>query len=402
MKYDESEMDLLINLVIVALGAMAILSFWLMHVLSKNHDMNQLKLKQIKLEHENVLLTARQDEQERTFKQVNRELHDSVKQSLLLSRMNQLALQVMGEMDQQILRFSIEATENAIADVEDITRSLNSDWIEEMGLIDALKQEIEKISIAGLFAIEANFPQNPQTMDGYRVLGIFRIVQEAFNNIIKHSGGSKILFSLQYNPDHAHITITDNGKGFEDPRPAGGRAGMGLDNMETRAKALNAQLTIESIPGKGTSINLYVPYANNSSITPKPIAIQKFNVTERILLMHSYKPTVAVYGLGFALCQFLLWEHQLMPAVVVQLLSIIVGVAIARKKDPYKLAETGVGKAMLALAKPFIIICSVSGLIIIYYGVWLNNYWVMAAGAVVMLASRERNLRKAKRAESKQ
>ena len=129
--------------------------------------------------------------------------------------------------------------------------------------------------------------------------------------------------------------------------------------------------------------------------------MQKFNFPERMMLLNSYKPKRMLGWLGFSLACFFLWEHQLIPALAALLISFIAGIAIAWKQDLHKLAETAIGKIMLVLAKPVnLIICTI-GLIVFYYGAWLNNYVVIATGGIIMFASCQWYIRKAKRETSK-
>jgi signal transduction histidine kinase len=163
-----------------------------------------------------------------------------------------------------LIRTSIQIAEKGIADLDDLSLSLSTDWIMQIGLIEALEEEIEKLKITGLYDVETSFSQNMVGIDAERELLIFRIAQEAFSNIIRHSKAKKIVFSLQYNPDHACITITDDGKGFDSNiRPENKRGGTGLNNIQLRAKVLNARLTIDTMPGKGTSLSVSVPYIIN-------------------------------------------------------------------------------------------------------------------------------------------
>ena len=129
--------------------------------------------------------------------------------------------------------------------------------------------------------------------------------------------------------------------------------------------------------------------------------MQNFTASERILLKCSNKATIITLLLGFIICEYFLSEHLLIPALAVKFVSIIAGLALALKQDPHKRAETRLGKTILTQAKPLNIICCITGLIVFYYGSWLDNLIVIAAGGAIMLVSSQWYLQKAKRAVSK-
>jgi signal transduction histidine kinase len=90
---------------------------------------------------------------------------------------------------------------------------------------------------------------------------LFRVCQEALNNIVKHSGATAAWLDLTRDSTHVRLVIRDNGKGFEpaaaSPTVAGD--GFGLMGMTERARMMGGDLTVESAPGKGTTVTIVVP-----------------------------------------------------------------------------------------------------------------------------------------------
>jgi signal transduction histidine kinase len=256
---NEAYMIFFIAMGILALSAIILGKFF--HLLNKNNTMYALNTRALTLEHEKGLMAAKLEMQELTFQQISQEIHDNIKMSLNVSRLNMENLDTTTEDERQKrINASIELIKKAMHNLDDLSRSLNTDWIKQVGLKSALEMEIDKLATTGLFAIKANISKNRVIMDAERELLIFRIVQEVFNNIIRHAAAKNILFELQYNADHADLTITDDGKGFDYP-PSGEKGeGLGLDNIQSRARVLQGRLTIDSGPGKGTMVNLSVPY----------------------------------------------------------------------------------------------------------------------------------------------
>jgi signal transduction histidine kinase len=140
---------------------------------------------------------------------------------------------------------------------------LNPELIESFGLIKTLEMEIEKMERPGLININYHVTGNPVFMNSQKELVIFRIIQEAFNNILKHARAKNVLIQLFYNKDEIEVTIQDDGAGFiletlSENRNA--KAKSGLLNMKKRAKLIDGSCKIISEPGYGNSIYLSTPY----------------------------------------------------------------------------------------------------------------------------------------------
>jgi two-component system, NarL family, sensor kinase len=94
-------------------------------------------------------------------------------------------------------------------------------------------------------------------LDTKRELILFRIVQEALTNIIKHAAASIIKISIDYASDFVSLLISDNGKGFINNMEQ--KKGIGLINMNKRAKLLNGICEIKTNPADGTTIKIKIP-----------------------------------------------------------------------------------------------------------------------------------------------
>jgi signal transduction histidine kinase len=85
-------------------------------------------------------------------------------------------------------------------------------------------------------------------------IALYRIAQEALNNVAKHSGASQASVHLTCQVDLVKMTISDNGKGFESQGVKGQSLGLGI--MAERAKEIQAQISLDSLPGEGTTISV--------------------------------------------------------------------------------------------------------------------------------------------------
>jgi signal transduction histidine kinase len=113
--------------------------------------------------------------------------------------------------------------------------------------------------------VKVDFRANdlPAPLSGDISLCLFRVLQEALHNSAKHSGGQRFEVSLSETANEVLLTVKDSGKGF-DREAAKTTQGIGLISMEERLKLVNGTLSIESQPGRGTTIEARVPIARDS------------------------------------------------------------------------------------------------------------------------------------------
>ena len=89
---------------------------------------------------------------------------------------------------------------------------------------------------------------------------IFRIIQEAFNNILKHSDCKKIHLIISYTQQNIQISIEDDGRGFLSNTTKSKQGAAGLKNMQSRTKILAGTMELQSSPGKGTKLTFKIPF----------------------------------------------------------------------------------------------------------------------------------------------
>ena len=221
-------------------------------------------IEKLRLDHEKNILKTQLEMQEQTFQHISREIHDNISLSLTLAKLNLNTLDWHSLSKVKIQTdLSLEQISKALTDLSDISKSLNSELIINQGLIQALKKEIDKIKEMNLFELNFKITGNPVFMESSRELVIFRIVQEAFNNIIKHAKASLVELNLDYNNDHIDVSISDNGKGFCKAtleKIISRDLKAGLTNMQKRASIFNGKVHIQSKPDEGTHIFVTVPY----------------------------------------------------------------------------------------------------------------------------------------------
>ena len=220
----------------------------------------------LKASHENELLQSQLEMQEQTFQNISREIHDNIGQKLTLAKLHLNTLDYTDSVKTLTqVSGSVNMIGEAINDLSDISRSMSSENILSNGLIKALEFEVAQIEKSGLYDINLSVTGNTLFLDASKELVLFRIFQEALNNIIKHANASAIIIDLHYNTTILSLNIFDNGIGFSSEQNC--TKGSGLTNMKKRTAMLNGQFTVNSKPNTGTNITIKIPfYENNTSL----------------------------------------------------------------------------------------------------------------------------------------
>jgi two-component system, NarL family, sensor kinase len=149
-------------------------------------------------------------------------------------------------------------------DVHDLSRQLHPSILEDLGLVDALRSECVQFQKREGIAISYQADHVPAGLPRETTLCLYRIAQEALRNVVRHAGAGSVEVSLVGSDGDVLLTVIDKGKGFDLDR-IHGRPGLGLASMAERARLIEAELSIESTPGKGTTINVLVPQGGRGS-----------------------------------------------------------------------------------------------------------------------------------------
>lgn len=208
--------------------------------------------------YEKQLLQSRIETQEKSFQNFSEEIHDNVGQVLSVVGMQLYQLQQITQTEhaRQLVEQSITLLNKAINDLRNISHTLNTDYIERAGLIEALRQEISYINSAKSILCTLRLDGESFSFDSERQTILFRIIQESLANALKHGNAKRIEVKLKYAPGKLSVAVADNGVGFRaSERNA---VGLGLSNMQVRAALLGGDLEIESIPGHGTTVRVSI------------------------------------------------------------------------------------------------------------------------------------------------
>ena len=214
----------------------------------------------MKAQFEQELLQTQLEIQEQTLKTISQEIHDNVGQVLSLAKLNMNTLQFSEGADkQEKIEASISLVGKAINDLRDLSRSMNGDKVADLGLQEAIENELKIIQNTGQFSTKVTVTGNPYKLKAQNEMVIFRIVQESLNNILKHSKAQNIGADIRYEPEIFKLMITDDGTGFDVSALEAGNTGIGLKNMESRAALIGAVFSIDSLEKNGTTVAIQLP-----------------------------------------------------------------------------------------------------------------------------------------------
>lgn len=205
--------------------------------------------------HEKKTIEEKLEESETNEREkISRELHDGVQQTLSAAVLNfNYVLENKKSANESLeekLKTGIDSVNLSIREIRNLAHEL------DFNLAPAIDKMVEDIN--EVTETEISFLTNLGSDRLHHKVekALFRLVQEAINNIIKHSEASKATVQLMKYPDLVILTIEDNGKGFDTEDVMGK---FGLNSMRSRSHHIDSQIAIDSTPGKGTTITVEVP-----------------------------------------------------------------------------------------------------------------------------------------------
>jgi PAS domain S-box-containing protein len=234
------------------------------HELRKAHERLTKELNERTRAEQNVralsdrLITAQEEER----RDIARELHDDISQQIAVLSVSASNLKHSIPEENHELRSMTESVLARIASLGDalrhLSRRLHPAVLEYSGIAAALKSYATEFSMVNGITItleaEGAFDDVPAPIG----LCLYRVTQEALQNVVKHSNSASAKVRIQRYPDVVTLTITDSGQGFTGSRP-NADGGLGLVSMEERVRLVHGAIDIQSAPGEGTSISVSVP-----------------------------------------------------------------------------------------------------------------------------------------------
>lgn len=229
---------------------------------------NQRKIKNIEekkimaQQFESELLKTQIEVQEQTMQTIASNLHDNIGQLLSLTNITLGSINLgQAEKAETKINTSVELVNKSIKELRELAKLLQGEQLLQKGIGYALEQEINWLKKTEAYEVHFensltdDIDSSPQTD-----LVILRLFQEMSNNIIKHAQATKILIKLYHEENRLFLSIKENGIGFDYEAAKASKNGLGLTSIEKKVKLVNGVFNIQSIPHKGTQIEIQIPY----------------------------------------------------------------------------------------------------------------------------------------------
>jgi signal transduction histidine kinase/ligand-binding sensor domain-containing protein len=209
--------------------------------------------------------------QENERRRLAGELHDGMGQDLLVIA-NQAQLSLSREANPPgtaaRLKDIAETAKHALQQARRMAHNLRPGLIEELGFTEALQASAEKATQAAGIALTLELANVDGLLPPEFEVNLFRIVQEALNNVIKHARASEVKIELSHKSTGLRLLLEDNGCGFDPGRleaAAPAQRGLGIRQISERVRMMGAQVTLDSRPGHGTRWTIAVPVKHPAS-----------------------------------------------------------------------------------------------------------------------------------------
>lgn len=215
------------------------------------------------------------ESQEAERKRIAAELHDSLGQNLLIvknrAQLGQIAAQEKGPELLEQFDWIINSATQSLEEVRAIAQNLRPYHLDRLGLTKALEVMIEKVAATTRMRVIAELIPIDDLFSKEDAITLYRVVQESFNNIVKHAQASEVRVSIERLTDSVTLTIQDNGRGFAPAEVALRASGFGLLGINERVRMLGGELHLDSDEGRGTTVTvrLVLPVATGRNLNGK-------------------------------------------------------------------------------------------------------------------------------------
>jgi signal transduction histidine kinase len=194
-------------------------------------------------------------EQERSL--ISQELHDNVNQLLTAAKLYAgLGRDSVAEAAEMMDK-TITLIQTAIDEIRKLSKQLTVSFVNTTALEDAIKELIETVAASNQLTITFHTEHfSPVRENENTKLAVFRILQEHLTNVVKHAKAKHVEVTLRQSEDKLTLIVVDDGKGFDTTQMS---EGIGLRNMRSRAESLLGIFSINSQPGKGSTLFVQLP-----------------------------------------------------------------------------------------------------------------------------------------------
>ena len=214
-----------------------------------------------------MLSTRLIDAQERERKLLSQDLHDSIGGRLagIKYGLEKIVAKIKPSDSpvSDLVRDIIAVVRSTLEETQRITKNLHPSLMDDLGLLSAIREYCREFQhLYPQIAVDLDLRIDEADLPDTLKIMTYRVLQEAFNNIAKHSAAKNVAIALQQSPDRLELTISDDGKGFNPQsaaRLSSAAGGLGLDGMRERAELFGGSFQLDSAIEEGTRIRIAWP-----------------------------------------------------------------------------------------------------------------------------------------------
>ena len=203
-----------------------------------------------------ALMQSQLETHEATLNQISEEIHDNIGQLLSSTKMLLGITERNLENIPDTLKTAEQTLGKAIQDLRSLSKSLNKEWLHQFNITDNLKTEVDRINTARTIRAEYFTSTTFLPMQAEAQVMLFRIVQEAVQNCIKHANAQRITIRTLYSHEQITVTVDDDGDGFMQANQTA--SGVGMMNMQHRTKLLGGTIAWNPLT-QGTQVFISLP-----------------------------------------------------------------------------------------------------------------------------------------------
>ncbi len=219
----------------------------------------QKRLQKKNLEKFNAVINAQEKEQER----IARDLHDEIGPALTIinSQIQSFGNGDLSEIDSDIKRDTIDQIQWTIKEIRIIAHNLIPATFTENGFLTSLKHYVIRLQEYTQIEVKFNCPKWPADINAGHEISLFRIIQELFQNTIKHANASQIELTLLWEKKKLSMVYRDNGVGIVRNGKTHEKH-MGFQNIESRVELIGGTYSLQSKPGEGCCFDFNFHFKN--------------------------------------------------------------------------------------------------------------------------------------------
>ncbi len=256
--YQQIVSVVVVGTIITLLVVCFLISF--VYLYQKRHFKYSKEKELLRNQFQEELLKTQLEIQEQTFQTISEEIHDNIGQALSIIKLNiNLIINDLPEKPKAHLLASKDILTRTIRDLRDLSKTLNTDYISELGIVGAIDQQLSLLQKTGNYETKMEVNGNFERYAVNRELILYRVVQELLNNIIKHANATAITTTIEYLPEKMILTLEDNGIGIDIEKITTSKSGIGIINMKNRLKLIDGKMDLLNQYNSGTCaiIELY-------------------------------------------------------------------------------------------------------------------------------------------------